>query len=313
MASYLVTGGAGFIGSHMVETLLRNGEDVRVLDNFSTGKKVNLEPFNSDFELMNADIKDMDSVEKAVSGTDYVIHVAAQRSVPLSIDDPVGCNNNNINGTLNVLLASRDAGVKRVVFVSSSSVYGNQEVFPQSEALPPRPISPYAVSKVAGEYYCSVFYQVYGLETVSLRYFNVFGPRQDPKSQYANVIPLFMTCAMNDDTAEVHGDGLQSRDFTYISDTVGATLLAAKAPKAAGHSFNVGNGKIYTVMDIVHGIEEITGKPLRYSHTKPRAGDPRRTQADTTKAKELLGYTAKVGFKEGLRNTWDSFLSKAVV
>ena len=177
----------------------------------------------------------------------------------------------------------------------------------------PRPISPYAVSKVAGEYYCSVFYQVYGLETVSLRYFNVFGPRQDPKSQYANVIPLFMTCAMNDDTAEVHGDGLQSRDFTYISDTVGATLLAAKAPKAAGHSFNVGNGKIYTVMDIVHGIEEIAGKALRYSHTKPRDGDPRRTQADTTKAKELLGYTAKVGFKEGLQNTWDSFLSKVVV
>ncbi len=313
MASYLVTGGVGFIGSHMVEALLREGEDVKVIDNFSTGKKENIEPFIPNIELIRADITDMDSVKKAVSDIDYVIHVAAQRSVPLSIDDPISCNNNNINATLNILLASRDAGVKRVVFVSSSSVYGNQEVFPQSESLLPCPISPYAVSKVAGEYYCSVFYKVYGLETVSLRYFNVFGPRQDPKSQYANVIPLFMIAALNDKAVEVHGDGLQSRDFTYISDTVRVTLLAAKAPGAAGQSFNVGNGKTYTVMDIVHGIEEIASKPLRYSHTKPRDGDPRCTQADTSKAKKVLGYTGEVDFKEGLKKTWDWLSAKVVV
>ena len=307
MAGYLVTGGAGFIGSHMVETLLREGEDVRVLDNFSTGKKGNLEPFNSDFELMHADITDMDSVKKAVSDIDYVIHVAAQRSVPLSIDNPIGCNNNNINATLNILLASRDAGIKRVVFVSSSSVYGNQEVFPQSELLLPCPISPYAVSKLAGEYYCSVFYEVYGLETVSLRYFNVFGPRQDPKSQYANVVPLFMIAALNDKTVEIHGDGLQSRDFTHISDTVRATLLAAKAPGAAGRVFNIATGKTHSIIDLVNEIEKIAGSPLKYSHTETRKGDPRRTQADITKARDTLKYETEVSFGDGLRRTWDWF------
>ncbi len=313
MSSYLVTGGAGFIGSHVVEKLLEDGEDVRVIDSFSTGKRENLESFSHKFELIDADIKDMPSVKKAVRNMDYIIHVAAQRSVPLSIDNPIACNNNNVNATLNILLASRDAGIKRVVFISSSSVYGNQEVFPQSETMPPCPISPYAVSKLAGEYYCNVFHKVYGLETVSLRYFNAFGSRQDPKSQYANVIPLFMTAALNDKPVEVHGDGLQSRDFTYISDTVRATLLAAKAPGAAGHSFNVGNGKTYSVMDIVRGIEEIAGKPLRYNHTKPRQGDPRCTQADTSKAKKLLGYTAEVGFREGLQRTWDWFSLKVIV
>ena len=313
MASYLVTGGAGFIGSHVVEKLLQEGENVRVIDNFSTGKKENLEPFSQKIELIDADIKDMVSVKRAVNDVDYVVHVAAQRSVPLSIDDPIGCNNNNINATLNILLASRDAGVKRVVFVSSSSVYGNQDVFPQSETLPPCPISPYAASKLAGEYYCSVFHTVYGLETVSLRYFNVFGPRQDPKSQYANVIPLFINAALRNKPVEIHGDGLQSRDFTYISDTVRATLLAAKAPQAAGYSFNVGNGETHSIMDIVHGIEEITGRPLRYSHTEPRKGDPRCTMADISKAKKFLGYTAKVSFKEGLKKTWDWFSAKTLV
>lgn len=313
MARYLVTGGAGFVGSHIVETLLQKGEDVRVVDNFSTGKRENLEPFNHKFELIEADIKDAASVKTAVRDVDYVIHVAAQRSVPLSVDDPIGCNNNNINATLNILIASRDAGIRRVVFVSSSSVYGSQETFPQSETLLPCPISPYAVSKLACEYYCSVFYTVYGLEAVSLRYFNVYGPRQDPKSQYANVIPLFMTAAMNDEAVEVHGDGLQSRDFTYISDAANATLLAAKTPKAAGHSFNVGNGKTYTVMDIVHGVEEIAGKPLKYSHTAPRDGDPRCTMADISKARDVLDYTAAVDFKEGLKKTWDWFSVKVAL
>lgn len=313
MARYLVTGGAGFIGSNIVEKLLQDGEEVKVIDNFSDGKRENLEPLSHKIELVEADIKHMPSVRSAVGDVDYVIHVAAQKSVPRSIEDPLGSNSNNINGTLNVLLASRDAGVKRVVFASSSSVYGNQGVFPQSETLSPCPISPYAVSKVAGEYYCSVFYGVYGLETVSLRYFNVFGPRQDPKSQYANVIPLFINAALRGKAVEIHGDGLQSRDFTYISDTVRATLLAAKAPRAAGHSFNVGHGRMYSILDLVHEMEAIAGKPLQYSHTKPREGDPRHTQADITKARDLLGYTAEVDFREGLQKTWDWFSAKAVV
>lgn len=311
MASYLVTGGAGFIGSHVVEKLLQGGENVRVIDNFSTGKRENLEPFGQKIELINADIRDMVSARRAVNGVDYVIHVAAQRSVPLSINDPIGCNDNNIGATLNILLASRDAGVKRVVFASSSSVYGNQDVFPQSETLLPRPISPYAASKLAGEYYCSVFNMVYGLETVSLRYFNVFGPRQDPESQYANVIPLFINAALGNKTVEIHGDGLQSRDFTYISDTVRATLLAVKAPQAAGHSFNVGNGKTHTVMDLVREIERISGRPLRHFHTEPRRGDPRCTMANISRAKKILGYTAEVNFKEGLQKAWDWFAADA--
>ncbi|MFQ5834769.1 MAG: SDR family oxidoreductase [bacterium] len=312
MASYLVTGGAGFIGSSIVERLLQDGEYVKVIDNFSDGKRENIEPFIQNIELVEADIKDISSVRKAVNGVDYVVHVAAQKSVPRSIEDPVGNNNNNINGTLNILLAAKDAGVKRVVFASSSSVYGNQDVFPQGETLPPCPISPYAASKLAGEYYCSVFYEVYELETVSLRYFNVFGPRQDPKSQYANVIPIFINAALRDKAVEVHGDGLQSRDFTYISDTVRATLLAAKAPRAAGHVFNIATGKTYSIIDLVNGIGKIAGSPLKYSHTSPRAGDPRCTLADTSKAKDLLGYTAEVDFKGGLKKTWDWFSSKVV-
>jgi nucleoside-diphosphate-sugar epimerase len=310
VARYLVTGGAGFFGSNMVEMLLHEGEEVRVLDNFSSGRKENLEQFGSDIELVAADIKDLPSVRKAVNDIDYIMHVAAQRSVPHSIDAPVGCNDNNVNGTLNILLAAKDAGVKRVVFASSSSVYGNQEVFPQAETLPACPISPYAVSKLVGEYYCNVFYTVYGLETVSMRYFNIFGPRQDPTSEYANVIPLFINLALANMSVEVHGDGLQSRDFTYVSDAARATLLAAKAPMAPGHSFNVGNGDTFSIMDIVRERGEISGKPLQFSHTEAREGAPRRTQADTSKAKELLGYTAAVSFKEGLQDTWDWFSAK---
>ena len=307
MKSYLVTGGAGFIGAHIVEELIQDGESVKVIDNFTSGRRENLEPFSKEIELIDADIRHMPSVRRAVSGVDYVIHVAAQKSVPRSIEDPVGSNDNNINGTLNILLASRDAGVKRVVFASSSSVYGNQEVFPQSEKLLPCPISPYAASKLAGEYYCSVFYEAYGLETVSLRYFNVFGPRQDPKSQYAIVIPIFITAALEDRTAEVHGDGLQSRDFTYISDTVNATLLAVKEPKAAGEVFNVAYGETYSILELVKEISLLAGRPLKYCHTDPRKGDPRIALADTGKAKNILGYRVDVGFHMGLRKTWEWF------
>lgn len=310
MTRYLVTGGAGFIGSNIVERLVQDGMDVRVIDNFSSGRKENLEPFKQDIELIEADIRDISSVEKAVEGVDCVIHIAAQRSVPHSVEDPIGNNDNNVNGTLNVLLASRNAGVKRVVFASSSSVYGNQEIFPQYETLLPCPVSPYAVSKLAGEYYCRVFYEVYGLGTVSLRYFNVFGPRQDPKSQYANVIPLFIGAVRIGKAVEIHGDGLQSRDFVYITDAVKATLLAAHTPQATGHVFNVAAGKTYSIIDLVNEISEIAGSPLRYSHTKPREGDPRCTLADISKVKDILGYTAEVDFREGLKKTWDWFIAK---
>lgn len=307
MARYLVTGGAGFIGSNVADELLRQGETVRILDDFSTGKEENIKNLGKEVDIIEGDIKDFQTVKKAVKGVEYIIHEAALRSVPYSIEEPVAANETNVNGTLNILQAAREAGVKRVVYASSSSVYGDGEVFPQVETFPPRPISPYAVSKLAGEYYCRVFYQVYRLETVCLRYFNVFGPRQDPTSQYANVVPIFVMAALNNKTVEVHGDGRQSRDFTYISDTVEATLLSAKRPQVAGHVFNVACGESHSVLDLVREIGEIGGRPLKYSHTKAREGDPRCTLADITKARDLLGYKAKASFPEGLRKTWDWF------
>ncbi|MBI4006908.1 MAG: NAD-dependent epimerase/dehydratase family protein, partial [Planctomycetes bacterium] len=242
MRTYLVTGGAGFIGSHIVEGLLQSGGKVKVLDNFFTGKKENLVGFN--IELIEGDIRNVETVKKAVKGVDCVLHQAALRSVPMSIEDPWAYNEVNVTGTLNILLAARDAGVKRVVFASSSSCYGNTDRLPQIEPQTPCPISPYAVSKLAGEHYCSVFSDIYGLETVSLRYFNVFGPRQDPKSQYAVVIPLFIKAAIEGRPLEVHGDGLQTRDFTYISNAVKANVLAATSPNPlSGEVLNIACGE----------------------------------------------------------------------
>lgn len=304
MSRYLVTGGAGFIGSHIVDELLRQGEGVRVLDNLCTGKLENLKSARGHeqgrFQFLEGDILDLDTCRRACEGMDYVLHQAALRSVPRSVDDPSATNEVNVGGTLNVLLAASEKGVKRVVYASSSSVYGDSAKLPQSEDQTPSPISPYAVSKLAGEYYCQVFTKIYRLETVSLRYFNVFGPRQDPESQYAAVIPLFIKLALEGKPLEVHGDGLQSRDFTYVSNVVEANLLAAKAGGAAGEVLNVACGETHTVLDIADVISRVIGKPVERYHTPARRGDVRKTQADVSKLRRLLGHMDVVGFEAGL-------------
>ncbi len=311
MALYLVTGGAGFVGSHVVAKLIDEGESVRVLDNLDTGNKKNISPFIKKIDFWRADITDCKAVKKAVKGVDYVLHIAAQRAVPRSVDDPLSTDRVNVQGTLNILWAAREAHVKRVVYVSSSAVYGDITDMPLKESYPPAPTSPYGVSKLAGEYYCAVFSQIYGLETVSLRYFNVFGPRQDPHSQYANVIPLFIEGALDGKPVEVHGDGLQSRDFTYIEDTVSATLLATKAPGASGKVFNVGTGKEYSILELVRVVEQITGKKIHYTHTKARAGDIRRAVADISLAESILGYKVTVGFEKGVEKTAQWFRAQS--
>jgi UDP-glucose 4-epimerase len=309
MALYLVTGGAGFIGSHLVERLLAQGEKVRILDNLDTGKKDNLAGSYKKIDFCKGDIRDGNTVKKALKGVDYVLHIAAQRSVPRSVDDPLATNEINVHGTLNLLWWAKELGVRRLVYASSSSVYGDSQDMPLKESHTPSPVSPYAISKLVGEYYCEAFYKLYGLETVSLRYFNVFGPRQDPYSQYANVVPIFIKAGLEDRQIEVHWDGLQSRDFTYIEDTANATLLAATAPKAVGRAFNVGCGREYSILDLLRRIEKIIGKPIKYVHTEARKGDVRRTLADISLAEELLGYKVTVGFEEGLVRTAEWFKS----
>lgn len=306
---YLVTGGAGFIGSNIVEELLKRGQRVRVFDNFSTGKRGNLEAFGADIELHEGDLRDEAAVARAVSGCDYVLHQAALGSVPRSIHDPATTNEVNIRGTLNVLIAARDAGVKRVVAASSSSVYGNTPTLPKVETMAMLPLSPYAVSKLATEKYCSAFYSVYGLETIALRYFNIFGPRQDPGSQYAAVIPLFITRAMNGEAPVVHGDGLQSRDFTFVDNAVSANLLACEAPseKVAGEFFNVACGTRYTLLDVLKGIGDGLGEKITPKHEPTRAGDVRDSLADITKIQQAMGYRVLVPMSEGLRRTVDYF------
>ncbi|HHT9120570.1 MAG TPA: SDR family oxidoreductase [Candidatus Hypogeohydataceae bacterium YC41] len=307
MALHLVTGGAGFIGSHIVKTLLSQGEKVRVLDNLDSGRKDNMADFFKKIDFWKGDIRDSKLVKKAMEGVDYVLHIAAQRSVPRSIDDPLSNNEVNVQGTLNILWWAKESGVRRVVFASSSSVYGDNATMPLKESYAPSPISPYAITKLVGEYYCEVFYKLYGLETVSLRYFNVYGPRQDPYSQYANVIPLFIKAGMDGRQVEVHWDGLQSRDFTYIDDTVNATLLAAKVPGVAGEVFNVGCGKDYSILELLRTIEKILGRNINYIHTEARKGDVRRTLADISMAEKLLGYKVSVEFEEGLARTAEWF------
>ena len=303
MIIYLVTGGAGFIGSHIVEELVRRRERVRVLDNFSTGRRENLAPFLEHVELVEGDLRDLSTVRRVAEGVDYILHQAALPSVPRSIADPLASNDSNVTGTLHLLIAARDAGVKRVVYASSSSVYGDNPTLPKREDMSPAPKSPYAVSKLAGEYYCRVFAQVYGLETVCLRYFNVFGPRQDPASQYAAVIPKFITALLRDEPPTIYGDGHQSRDFTYVSNVVRANLLAATAPDVSGRVFNVACGERYTVLDLVAVLTEILGTHITPVHTAPRPGDVRHSLADITAAREALGYRVEVNFHEGLRRT----------
>jgi len=300
---YLVTGGAGFIGSHVAEALVRRGEKVRIFDDFSTGKRENLAGFAAEVEVIEGDLRDLGAVEAAVRGVTGVFHQAALRSVPRSVDNPLATNEVNVTGTLQLLVACRDAAVKRVVSASSSSVYGANEALPKREDQELLPVSPYAASKLAGEHYCRIFTRLYGLETVSLRYFNVFGPRQDPESQYAAVVPIFIQAALEEKPLPVHGDGLQSRDFTYIDNVVQANLRAMEAAGAPGEAFNIACGARYSLMDIVEQIERSLGVTTTRAHTAPRAGDVRHTLADIGKAERSLGFAPTVDFEDGMERT----------
>lgn len=309
-AIVLVTGGAGFIGSHLVERLLGEGRTVRVLDSFVEGREANLAfgaKHGDRLEVVRGDVRDLGAVERVTRGVELIFHQAAMRSVPRSVDDPLGANDNNVTGTLHVLEAARRAGVRRVVYASSSSVYGDRPELPKREDQPPQPISPYAASKLADELYASVWNRLYGVETVGLRYFNVFGPRQDPTSEYAAVIPRFILAAIDKKPLEVHGTGEQSRDFTYIDNVVEANCLAAKAPDAAGQVFNVGAGSRVSLLDIIARLETLLGRPLERRHMPPRAGDVPHTLADMSKARALMGYAPLVQFDEGLRRTLEFF------
>ena len=309
---YLVTGGAGFIGSNTVDELARRGHHVVVLDDLSSGKAANLARAWAHIEFMQHSITDLDRVREACRGVDYVIHLAARPSVPRSVKDPLETNRINVDGTLNVLVAARDANVKRVVFAGSSSVYGETPTLPKREIMRPAPISPYGLSKLTGEMYGQVFHRVYGLEFVSLRYFNVFGPRQDPGSPYSGVLSLFNAALMNGTQPIVHGDGEQSRDFTYVANVVQANLLACCAKGAPGLAINVGTGNRYTLNQTLALLERITGQPAMAKYLPPRGGDIRDSQADNTQAREVLGYIPRVGFEEGLRRTWEWFLQESL-
>jgi UDP-glucose 4-epimerase len=303
----LVTGGGGFIGSHLVKRLLRDGQSVRVLDNFATGRRANLEEVLDDIELIEGDLQSYERVHNAVRGCDFAFHLGALPSVPRSIQDPLTSNATNVVGTLNVLLAARDEGVQRVVYASSSSLYGASTELPKREDMHPLPIAPYAVSKLAAEGYCRAFHQVYGLETVALRYFNVFGPGQDPQSQYAAVIPNFITAALDGGRPTIHGDGEQSRDFTFVDNAVDANLLAASAAGAAGQAFNIACGERTSLNDIVARISVLAGREVEAVHADSRPGDVRHSLADISKAREILGYEPAVDFEEGLRRTFTAY------
>ncbi len=305
---WLVTGGAGFIGSHIAETLVRRGAKVRIIDNFSTGKKAHMASFAGKVKLIRGDIRNLATCRRAVRGVRYVIHQAAIRSVPKSMDQPTASHDANATGTLNMLLAARDAKVKRFVYASSSSAYGAAKIFPQKESHKPAPVSPYAASKLCGEHYAILFSQGMGLETISLRYFNVFGPRQDPESLYSAVIPKFMEQAYLGRPLEVHWDGKQSRDFTHIDNVVQANLKSAKTRAGIGEAFNIANGRTYSLLDVIHVIEKLCGHRLERRHSPMRKGDVRKTSADISRAKRLLGYKPTMNFERGLKDTWDYFV-----
>jgi len=304
MNSFLITGGAGFIGSHLAEELVRRGGKVRVLDNFLTGKRENLEPFRNFIELVEGDIRDIETCRRALRGIDFVLHQAALPSVPRSIREPLLANDINVNGTLNLLIASAEAGIKRFVFASSSSVYGDDPVVPKKEGSEGNPLSPYAIQKLAGEKYCRVFSEIYGLDTICLRYFNVFGPRQDPLSQYAAVIPLFITLVMKGDRPQIFGDGEQSRDFTYVANVVEGNLKALEAPEdAAGEVFNIACGESTTVNTLAREVCGLLGSSVLPCYVDPRPGDVLHSCADIGKARRVLGFEPLVGFKQGLKKT----------
>jgi UDP-glucose 4-epimerase len=305
----LVTGGAGFIGSNLVRALLARGDDVRVLDNFSTGSRRNLAALEHDVEVVEGELRSYERVHNAVRGTEIVFHLGALGSVPRSVQDPLTSSAVNVEGTLNVQLAARDEGVRRVVFASSSSIYGNQAELPLRETMAPDPISPYGVAKLAAERYCVSFSRVYhSFETVVLRYFNVFGPRQDPTSQYAAVVPLFITAIAAGDPVTIFDDGEQSRDFTYIDNVVAANLLAASADGASGHIFNVSAGTPTTVNALADTIGRLLDRPVEREYLPPRPGDLRDSWADVSEARRLLGFEPKVDLEDGLRRTTNFLL-----
>jgi Nucleoside-diphosphate-sugar epimerases len=308
---FLVTGGAGFIGSNLVDRVLEQGHFVRVIDNFFTGKRENLSKALSykTFELIEADIRDLDVVRKACKEIDFVLHEAAIPSVPRSIDDPITTNDVNVNGTLNVLKASYENKVKRVVYAASSSAYGDTAVLPKKEDMFPSPLSPYAVSKLTGEYYCKVFSNVYGLETVSLRYFNIFGPRQDPNSTYAAVIPRFITAMLRNENPVVYGDGEQSRDFTYIENVIQANINACYARGVAGMVFNIACGTRFTLNTVLKLLETIFNKKANPKYLPPKKGDVKHSQADISNAAKYINYKILVDFEAGLRKAVDYFSS----
>ena len=308
MALYLVTGGAGFIGSHLAERLLRDGQRVRVVDNLSTGRQSNLDAVRASgssttFEWMEGDIRSLDTCRRACDGVDYVLHQAALASVPRSIENPVDTTAVNVGGTLNILAAAKERGVRRVVCASSSSVYGDSDSLPKHEELPTCPLSPYAASKLAGEVYARVYARTMGLSTLSLRYFNVFGPRQDPGSQYAAVIPRFITALRDGRRPVVYGDGLQSRDFTYIDNVVAANLEACTAADGSGDAMNVACGDRYTLLDLLQVIGNQLGVTPNPEFQPARAGDVKHSQASIERARRMLGFTPRVGFEEGLART----------
>ncbi len=307
MACFLVTGGAGFIGSHIVRQLLARGDEVRVLDDFSTGKRENISEIRDQISLYEADISDLEAMRPVFDGVDYVLHQAAIPSVPRSVNDPMRSHNANCTGTLNVLIAARDAGVKRVVQASSSSVYGSNPDLPKVETMRPMPISPYAATKLTQEAYAGAFYASYGLETLSLRYFNVFGPRQDPTSQYAAVIPIFCTRILAGERPVVYGDGEQSRDFTYVENVVQANIKAALADGGAGHAFNIACGERLSLNQLLAKLNELLGTGIEPIYEEPRVGDVKHSLADISAARDAFGYEPEVGPEEGLRRTAEFF------
>jgi nucleoside-diphosphate-sugar epimerase len=302
--TYLVTGGAGFIGSNIVRRLLDAGGAVRVLDNLATGRAANLEDVRGRIEWIEGDMRDLAVARRAVAGATFVLHLAALPSVARSVADPLLANGANIDGLLNMLVAARDAGVKRFVFSSSSSVYGDTPVLPKVETMPPRPLSPYAAQKLAGEHYCRVFHGLYGLPTVSLRYFNVFGPRQDPTSQYSAAIPLFIAAIRAGRPPTIYGDGEQTRDFTFVEDVVDANLRACEAPDAAcGDVFNVSGGRRTSVNQLVRTIDRLLGADVKPVHVPARKGDVRDSLGDTTRAAQMLNWRPRFTFEQGLERT----------
>ena len=310
MSLYLVTGGAGFIGSNIVEELVRQNARVRVVDNLSTGKRENLEGFSNKIEFMELDICNLTELRDAMKGVEFVLHQAAIPSVPRSIEDPIASHNADLTGTLHVLWAAKQAGVNRVIYAASSSAYGNSQELPKREDLPAKAISPYGLMKYAGEEYCRLFSELYGLETISLRYFNVFGPRQDPSSQYSGVLSRFITEMLNGQSPTIFGDGEQSRDFTYVANVVRGNLLACQAKGVAGKMYNVACGKNVTLNQVVVSLNKLLGTKLTSNYSSARVGDIKHSLADISRAARDLNYTPFVDFDTGLKLTVEWYRKK---